>query len=117
MLGERSQGLALNVQPPLVVLLAGLQGAGKTTTAAKLARWLIETHRKRVLLVSTDVRRPAAILQLERLAAQVHGGLLPAAGGQRAGGHRQGGAGAGPQGRLRRADRRYRRPPAHRRAR
>ena len=59
------------MQPPLVVLLAGLQGAGKTTTAAKLARWLIETHKRRVLLVSTDVRRPAAILQLERLAAQV----------------------------------------------
>ena len=70
-LGERSQGLPLNVQPPLVVLLAGLQGAGKTTTAAKLASWLIQTHRKRVLLVSTDVRRPAAILQLERLAGQV----------------------------------------------
>jgi signal recognition particle subunit SRP54 len=58
-LGEPSQGLALNVQPPLVLLLAGLQGAGKTTTAAKLASWLIESHRKRVLLVSTDVRRPA----------------------------------------------------------
>ncbi|MEJ0006175.1 MAG: hypothetical protein WDM77_07260 [Steroidobacteraceae bacterium] len=53
------------------MLLAGLQGAGKTTTAAKLARWLIETQRKRVLLVSTDVRRPAAMLQLERLAQQV----------------------------------------------
>lgn len=71
LLGGSSTGLALNVQPPLVVLLAGLQGAGKTTTAAKLARWLIETHKRRVLLVSTDVRRPAAILQLERLAAQV----------------------------------------------
>ncbi len=70
-LGGSAAGFALNVTPPLVVLLAGLQGAGKTTTAAKLARWLIETHRKRVLLVSTDVRRPAAILQLERLAAQV----------------------------------------------
>jgi signal recognition particle subunit SRP54 len=71
-LGEGSTGgLPLNVQPPLVVLMAGLQGAGKTTTSAKLARWLIERHRKRVLLASTDVRRPAAILQLERLAAQV----------------------------------------------
>jgi signal recognition particle subunit SRP54 len=58
-------------QPPVVVLLAGLQGAGKTTTAAKLARLLIERERKRVLLVSTDVRRPAAMLQLERLAQQV----------------------------------------------
>ena len=71
LLGAGGTGLALNVQPPLVVLLAGLQGAGKTTTAAKLARWLIETHKRRVLLVSTDVRRPAAILQLEQLAAQV----------------------------------------------
>jgi signal recognition particle subunit SRP54 len=53
------------------VLLAGLQGAGKTTTAAKLARWLIEERKKRVLLVSTDVRRPAAITQLQRLAEQV----------------------------------------------
>jgi signal recognition particle subunit SRP54 len=71
LLGGVGTSLALNVQPPLVLLLAGLQGAGKTTTAAKLARWFIGTHRKRVLLVSTDVRRPAAILQLERLAAQV----------------------------------------------
>jgi signal recognition particle subunit SRP54 len=76
LLGGSSVGLALNVQPPLVLLLAGLQGAGKTTTAAKLARWLIETHRKRVLLVSTDVRRPAAILQLERLASQVQAGFF-----------------------------------------
>src|SRR5882672_6553004 len=61
----------LRAQPPVVLLLAGLQGAGKTTTAAKLARWLIERERKRVLLASTDVRRPAAMLQLERLAGQV----------------------------------------------
>ncbi len=58
--------------PPVVVLLAGLQGAGKTTTAAKLARLLLEREGKRVLLASTDVRRPAAMLQLERLAASVH---------------------------------------------
>jgi signal recognition particle subunit SRP54 len=70
-------GMALNVTPPLVVLLAGLQGAGKTTTAAKLARWLITTHKRRVLLASTDVRRPAAILQLERLAAQVGADFFP----------------------------------------
>jgi signal recognition particle subunit SRP54 len=71
LLGERSAGLALNAAPPVVVLLAGLQGAGKTTTAAKLARWLREQQRRKVLLVSTDVRRPAAILQLARLAEQV----------------------------------------------
>src|SRR5215472_11995067 len=62
----------LRAQPPVVLLLAGLQGAGKTTTAAKLARLLIEREKKRVLLASTDVRRPAAMLQLERLAVQVH---------------------------------------------
>ena len=82
LLGQRSDGLPMNVQPPLVVLLAGLQGAGKTTTAGKLARWLIDTQRKRVLLVSTDVRRPAAILQLERLAAQVQADFFPVTDGQ-----------------------------------
>src|ERR1700742_726504 len=71
LMGGPRAGINLRAQPPIVVLLAGLQGAGKTTTAAKLARWLIERERKRVLLVSTDVRRPAAMLQLERLAAQV----------------------------------------------
>jgi signal recognition particle subunit SRP54 len=56
--------LSLAVQPPAVILLAGLQGAGKTTTAAKLSRWLIDERRKKVLTVSTDVYRPAAIEQL-----------------------------------------------------
>jgi len=78
LLGGARAGFELRAQPPYVVLLAGLQGAGKTTTAAKLARWLIESQRKRVLLVSTDVRRPAAILQLERLAAQVGAQFHPA---------------------------------------
>ena len=72
LMGGARAGFSLRQQPPLVVLLAGLQGAGKTTTAAKLARWLIESEKKRVLLASTDVRRPAAMLQLERLAEQVH---------------------------------------------
>jgi len=72
LMGGSGAGWAPRAQPPVVMLLAGLQGAGKTTTAAKLARWLIERDRKRVLLASTDVRRPAAMLQLERLAAQVH---------------------------------------------
>jgi signal recognition particle subunit SRP54 len=76
--GERA-GFSLRAQPPIVVLLAGLQGAGKTTSAAKLARWLIETQKKRVLLASTDVRRPAAMLQLERLAQQVGADYFPAA--------------------------------------
>src|SRR6202048_2292753 len=70
LMGGPRAGINLRAQPPIVVLLAGLQGAGKTTTAAKLARWLIERAKKRVLLVSTDVRRPAAVLQLRRLAGE-----------------------------------------------
>ena len=77
LMGGPRAGFNLRAQPPIVVLLAGLQGAGKTTTAAKLARWLIEREKKRVLLVSTDVRRPAAILQLERLAQQVGAQFFP----------------------------------------
>ena len=76
-MGGARAGFNLRAQPPIVVLLAGLQGAGKTTTAAKLSRWLIEREKKRVLLVSTDVRRPAAILQLERLAQQVGATFFP----------------------------------------
>ena len=75
MLGDRGR-FELRAQPPVVVLLAGLQGAGKTTTAGKLARWLIE-QKKRVLLVNTDIRRPAAVLQLQRLAEQVGAGIFP----------------------------------------
>jgi signal recognition particle subunit SRP54 len=75
MQGERGR-FELRAQPPVVVLLAGLQGAGKTTTAGKLARWLIE-QKKRVLLVSTDIRRPAAVLQLQRLAEQVGAAIFP----------------------------------------
>jgi signal recognition particle subunit SRP54 len=69
--------LNLRAQPPVVILLAGLQGAGKTTSAGKLAKWLKENERKKVLLASTDVYRPAAILQLERLAAQLEIGFYP----------------------------------------
>jgi signal recognition particle subunit SRP54 len=70
-LGAESAPLDLRAQPPVVVMLAGLQGAGKTTTAAKLAKRLIERDRKKVMLVSVDVHRPAAILQLQTLAAEV----------------------------------------------
>ncbi|HEY3809549.1 MAG TPA: signal recognition particle protein [Steroidobacteraceae bacterium] len=82
LLGQHAAGFALNVQPPQVVLLAGLQGAGKTTTAGKLAHWLKDSQRRRVMLVSTDVRRPAAILQLERLAQTVGAEFFPSAAGQ-----------------------------------
>ncbi|MEJ0087683.1 MAG: signal recognition particle protein [Pseudomonadota bacterium] len=76
LMGGERQRFELRAQPPVVVLLAGLQGAGKTTTAGKLARWLIE-QKKRVLLVSTDIRRPAAVLQLQRLSEQVGAGFFP----------------------------------------
>ena len=75
LMGESSTGLNLRAQRPVVVMLAGLQGAGKTTTAGKLARWLIEKEKKKVLMVSTDVYRPAAILQLQTLASQVGAGF------------------------------------------
>jgi len=77
LMGGARERFELRAQPPVVVLLAGLQGAGKTTTAGKLARWLIEDQKKRVLLVSTDIRRPAAVLQLQRLAEQVSSGFFP----------------------------------------
>ncbi|MEE4108844.1 MAG: signal recognition particle protein, partial [Halieaceae bacterium] len=76
-MGEANEGLNLSAQPPAVVLLAGLQGAGKTTSAAKLARLLKERERKKVTLVSADVYRPAAIKQLETLAGEVGVDFFP----------------------------------------
>ncbi len=70
-LGSETVPLDLRAQRPVVIFLAGLQGAGKTTTAAKLARRLIQKDKKRVMLVSVDVHRPAAILQLQTLAGDV----------------------------------------------
>ena len=69
-LDEKQRQLDLATQPPAVILLAGLQGAGKTTTAGKLARWLATERKKKVLAVSTDVYRPAAIQQLKTVAEQ-----------------------------------------------
>jgi signal recognition particle subunit SRP54 len=70
-LGSETAQLNLRAQPPVVILLAGLQGAGKTTTAAKIARRLIEREKKKVMLVSVDVYRPAAILQLATLSREI----------------------------------------------
>ena len=75
-MGGTATAFDLRYAPPAVILLAGLQGAGKTTTAGKLARHLIG-QKKRVLLVSTDIRRPAAVLQLQRLAEQVGADFHP----------------------------------------
>ena len=70
-MGEENEALDLKASPPVVVLLAGLQGSGKTTTTAKLARHLKEQLKKKVMVVSCDVYRPAAIDQLKTLAEQV----------------------------------------------
>jgi len=70
-MGVQNEALDLRAQPPVAVLMAGLQGSGKTTTTAKLARLLIEQEKKKVMVVSCDVYRPAAIEQLKTLAAQV----------------------------------------------
>ena len=70
-MGEENEALDLRTSPPVVVLLAGLQGSGKTTTTAKLARHLKDQLKKKVMVVSCDVYRPAAIDQLETLAGQV----------------------------------------------
>lgn len=76
-MGAQSEGLTLNAQPPAVVLMAGLQGAGKTTSVAKLARYLSEREKKKVMVVSADVYRPAAIKQLETLAGEVGAEFFP----------------------------------------
>lgn len=76
-MGAANEKLNLAVQPPAVVLMAGLQGAGKTTSVAKLARYLQEREKKKVLVVSADIYRPAAIQQLETLAAEIGAGFFP----------------------------------------
>ena len=69
--------LNLNVPPPASILVAGLQGSGKTTTVAKIAAWLMDRHKKSVMMVSCDIYRPAAIAQLETLAEQVGATFFP----------------------------------------
>ncbi|CAJ0732090.1 signal recognition particle protein [Ralstonia mannitolilytica] len=76
-LGGRAAELNLNVTPPAIILMAGLQGAGKTTTVGKLAKWLKENKKKKVLTVSCDVYRPAAIAQLKTVSEQVGADFFP----------------------------------------
>ena len=83
LMGETNVGLDLATQPPAVILMAGLQGSGKTTTTGKLARLLREQDRKKVLVVSCDVYRPAAIEQLKTVAAQAGVEFLPSAGSEK----------------------------------
>jgi signal recognition particle subunit SRP54 len=76
-MGEANESLDLAAQPPAVILMAGLQGSGKTTTVAKLARWLKEVGKKSSMVVSCDVYRPAAIDQLKTLASEVGAAFYP----------------------------------------
>ena len=76
-MGEKNESLSLNAQPPAVILMAGLQGAGKTTSVAKLSRYLSEREKKKVMVVSADVYRPAAIEQLRTLASEVGAEFFP----------------------------------------
>ncbi|MGI9133513.1 MAG: signal recognition particle receptor subunit alpha, partial [Rhodoferax sp.] len=76
-MGEGVSDINLATQPPAVILMAGLQGAGKTTTTAKLAKHLIEKRRKKVLTVSADVYRPAAIEQLKTVTGQAGAEWFP----------------------------------------
>jgi signal recognition particle subunit SRP54 len=78
-MGAANEGLNLRAQPPAIILMAGLQGAGKTTTVAKLALWLQQNPKKSVMVVSADVYRPAAIAQLQTLAADVGVEFFPSA--------------------------------------
>lgn len=76
-MGEVTEPLSLNVQPPAVILLAGLQGAGKTSSAAKLGLWLKSNENKKVMTVSADVYRPAAIEQLQTLSESAEVAFFP----------------------------------------
>ncbi len=83
LMGGAKAELNLATQPPAIILMAGLQGAGKTTTTAKLGKWLKERQKKKVLVVSCDVYRPAAIEQLKTVAAQAGIDFFPSEVGQK----------------------------------
>jgi len=76
-MGEKNESLNLAAQPPAIILMAGLQGAGKTTSVAKLSRYLQDREKKKVMVVSADVYRPAAIQQLKTLASEVGAEFFP----------------------------------------
>src|SRR5258708_7065906 len=81
-LGTRGEPIDLNAPPPVPIMMVGLQGSGKTTTTAKLAKRLVEQARRKVLMASLDVRRPAAMEQLAVLGQQVNVDTLPIVAGQ-----------------------------------
>ena len=111
-LGGETIRITYSSKPPTVVLMAGLQGSGKTTNSAKLARWF-KSQGRNPLLVGADLQRPAAVEQLRTLGRQIDVPVFseptdPVAGGR-------GRPRRGPQHRPRRRHRRHRRPPGHRR--
>lgn len=77
LMGDANATLTLSAPPPVIILIAGLQGAGKTTSIAKLSRWLSQQQKKSVAVVSCDIYRPAAIQQLQALAKQVAVEFIP----------------------------------------
>ncbi|MFN4236570.1 MAG: signal recognition particle protein [Vogesella sp.] len=83
LMGEKNDALNLAAVPPAIILMAGLQGAGKTTTVGKLSKLLKDTQKKKILVVSADVYRPAAIEQLKMLAEQVGVEWFPSQGNQK----------------------------------
>jgi signal recognition particle subunit SRP54 len=83
LMGGQAAGLNLATQPPAIILMSGLQGAGKTTTTAKLGKWLKERQKKKVMAVSCDVYRPAAIEQLKTVSAQAGIEFFPSTAGQK----------------------------------
>ena len=83
LMGGQASSLNLATQPPAVILMAGLQGAGKTTTTGKLGKWLRDRQKKKILTVSCDVYRPAAIEQLKTVSAQAGVDFFPSAVGQK----------------------------------
>ncbi len=83
LMGDAHEGIDFNTQPPAIVLMAGLQGAGKTTTVGKLGKFLKENHKKKVLVVSCDVYRPAAIEQLKSVASQAGVDFFPSSTGEK----------------------------------
>ena len=116
-MGEGVADINLQAQPPAVILMAGLQGAGKTTTTAKLAKHLIEKRKKKVLTVSGDVYRPAAIEQLKTVTEAGRRRMVSQLAGPEAGGHRARRARLRQAAVLRRAAGRHRRPAGDRRSR
>ena len=114
-MGGNARELDLKVKPPAKIMLVGLQGSGKTTSLAKLARWLKTERKRHPLMVSVDIYRPAAMEQLRVLGRQIDVPVVESQRDPGSGGNRHQRSGARRRRRLRRGVARHRRPPADRR--